>query len=221
MNLLHEAETAPDGEGAPNLSRAEKREVQSARVLDAAKACFLRKGFQGASMHDICAEAQMSPGALYRYFPSKEAIIEAISEGDRREHAAILTSMFKTENVVDGVIGAAMAHMHHVHSCGTAALISEIKTESMRNDAVRLTCERTMGEVAKGFAAYVGAAMARGDIDPIAPLPAVLPALMAMGEGLVMEDLPSKGVPSPVVETIMRAVAVAVLRPRTAPEKPS
>ena len=72
---------------APAPSRAERRDQQVQRILEAAKACFLRSGFQGASMHQICAEVGMSPGALYRYFPSKEAIIEAICEADRKQDA--------------------------------------------------------------------------------------------------------------------------------------
>ena len=44
-------------------------------ILEAAQRCFVRSGFHHASMQDICAEAGMSPGKLYRYFPSKEAII--------------------------------------------------------------------------------------------------------------------------------------------------
>ncbi len=60
---------AGDGEA----SAQDQRRVQ---ILDAARACFASAGFHGASMHQICAEARMSPGALYRYFPSKDAIIE-------------------------------------------------------------------------------------------------------------------------------------------------
>src|ERR1041384_4309671 len=54
-------------------------------ILAAAQRCFVRAGFHGASMQDICAEAGMSPGNLYRYFPSKEALIAGIAERDRAE----------------------------------------------------------------------------------------------------------------------------------------
>ena len=47
-----------------------------AEILDAAERCFIRSGFHQASMQEICAEAKMSPGNLYRYFPSKEAITD-------------------------------------------------------------------------------------------------------------------------------------------------
>ena len=57
-------------------------------ILAAAQRCFVRSGFHGASMQDICAEAGMSPGNLYRYFPSKEALIAGIAERDRAEVGA-------------------------------------------------------------------------------------------------------------------------------------
>jgi AcrR family transcriptional regulator len=37
-------------------------------------------GFHQTSMQQICSEAGMSAGNVYRYFPSKEAIIEGITE---------------------------------------------------------------------------------------------------------------------------------------------
>ena len=55
-----------------------KPDVQRARrehILDAAERCFARNGFHRSSIHDICKEAGVSPGALYVYFDSKEALI--------------------------------------------------------------------------------------------------------------------------------------------------
>ena len=67
-----------------------KPEVQRARrehILDAAERCFARAGFHRTTMHDICKEAGVSPGALYVYFDSKEALIAGICERDRAEFA--------------------------------------------------------------------------------------------------------------------------------------
>src|SRR3954468_14106321 len=114
---------APD---EPQLSRAERRDQQVQRILDAAKTCFVRSGFQGASMQQICAEAGMSPGALYRYFASKEAIIEAICDADRAEDAVLFASILNTSNVVDGLVKGAMAHITHVHETYSAPLFLEI-----------------------------------------------------------------------------------------------
>jgi AcrR family transcriptional regulator len=50
-------------------------ELRRQQILDAAAACFSRRGFHQTTMHDICGEAELSPGAVYRYFSSKEEII--------------------------------------------------------------------------------------------------------------------------------------------------
>lgn len=65
-----------------------KPDTQRARrehILDAAERCFARSGFHATSMQDICREASVSPGALYVYFSSKEALIAGIAERDRLE----------------------------------------------------------------------------------------------------------------------------------------
>ena len=68
-------------------ANAQRQSDRRAEILDAAQRCFARSGFHRASMQDICAEAGMSPGNLYRYFPSKEALIAGICERDRAEVA--------------------------------------------------------------------------------------------------------------------------------------
>jgi TetR/AcrR family transcriptional regulator, repressor for uid operon len=55
------------------------------RILDAAERCFVRAGFHRTTMQDVAAEAGMSPGNLYRYFPSKDAIVAGLAERDRTE----------------------------------------------------------------------------------------------------------------------------------------
>ena len=50
------------------------------QILAAARRCFLRKGLHNASMQDLIAEAGLSVGAVYRYFKSKDEIINAISQ---------------------------------------------------------------------------------------------------------------------------------------------
>ncbi len=54
--------------------------TRSAEILDSVKSVFAAKGFEGASMQDLARAAGMSAGNFYRYFPSKDAIIEAIVE---------------------------------------------------------------------------------------------------------------------------------------------
>jgi AcrR family transcriptional regulator len=54
------------------------------QILDAAALCFARNGFHATTMPEILTEAGMSSGALYRYFPSKQAIFEALVDDGMR-----------------------------------------------------------------------------------------------------------------------------------------
>ncbi len=58
------------------------------QILEAAAAVFSRSGYHEARMDDIAEAAGLSKGALYLYFPGKEALITALLEGhlDRALH---------------------------------------------------------------------------------------------------------------------------------------
>src|SRR5690348_18411342 len=71
-------------------------------ILAAAQTCFARSGFHQTSMQEICAEAGMSPGNLYRYFPSKEALIAGISERNRAQAAADFAAVDKAPDFFTG-----------------------------------------------------------------------------------------------------------------------
>lgn len=53
-------------------------EARRNQILDAATKCFARHGVREATIKQICAEADLSAGAIYRYFPSKQAILDAV-----------------------------------------------------------------------------------------------------------------------------------------------
>lgn len=69
----------------PSTSQDHGRERRT-QILRAAMACFARRGFHQTTMNDICAEAQISVGLIYRYFDSKDAVIAYMAD----EHKADL-----------------------------------------------------------------------------------------------------------------------------------
>src|SRR5262245_3328822 len=48
------------------------------RIIETADALFRRLGYAKTAVADIAAELGMSPANVYRFFPSKNAIVEAI-----------------------------------------------------------------------------------------------------------------------------------------------
>ena len=92
--------------GRPKI--AGHADAQRARILDAAKQCFIEEGFHAATMAEIAARAGMSAGLIYRYFESKNAIVLAIIERELQysrgriaavragnDHAAELVQAFR------------------------------------------------------------------------------------------------------------------------------
>lgn len=63
----------------PKVSEAH-REQQAAHIRAAARRRFARGGFHATSMDEIIAETGMSSSTVYRYYPSKEALIRAVSD---------------------------------------------------------------------------------------------------------------------------------------------
>jgi AcrR family transcriptional regulator len=61
-----------------------KRQERGARrieaIVAAAAALFAERGFDGTSMNAIAKAAGMTIGSLYQYFPSREAIVDAVAE---------------------------------------------------------------------------------------------------------------------------------------------
>jgi AcrR family transcriptional regulator len=55
-----------------------RAEARPDEVLDAALELFTQKGFASTRVDDIAAKAGISKGAVYLYFPSKEAILEGL-----------------------------------------------------------------------------------------------------------------------------------------------
>src|SRR5918997_1478939 len=82
-------------------------ETRRQQILDAAAACFSRRGFHQTTMQDICAEADLSPGAVYRYFRSKEEIIQAMClRGHEEDAETIREAMARgsTQEVMDELV---------------------------------------------------------------------------------------------------------------------
>ncbi|WP_052849620.1 TetR/AcrR family transcriptional regulator [Streptomyces avicenniae] len=58
----------------PRVSAAHL-EARRRQILEGAARCFARDGFHATSMQDVLKETGLSAGAVYRYFPGKEAMI--------------------------------------------------------------------------------------------------------------------------------------------------
>jgi AcrR family transcriptional regulator len=76
---------AEDSQGTPEGGKAARtREL----VRDTALRLFRELGYDGTTMRGIAAEAGLSPGLAYYYFPTKEALVQEFYDEIQREHRA-------------------------------------------------------------------------------------------------------------------------------------
>lgn len=73
----------------PQILKEESRKA----IIEAAKEEFLEKGYEDASMRDIAKKAHMTVGNLYRYYDSKEDIIQHIVGGTFKDIDIILKTV--------------------------------------------------------------------------------------------------------------------------------
>lgn len=62
----------------PASTRAERHEQTLAKILATAMETVVTRGFSSLSMNKLAAEVGFTPGALYRYFTGKDALLAAL-----------------------------------------------------------------------------------------------------------------------------------------------
>ena len=134
-------------------------------ILAAARHCFARKGFHQTSTAAICAQAGMSPGNLFHYFPTKQAIIAAIVDQEGSETAAYLAEL---QGSADSY-GALLAFMDVVLALAAdgdvAGLALDIAAEALRDADIAARVARNDAALRAGVQALLVSAAAQGQVD--------------------------------------------------------
>lgn len=154
-----------------------------AEILLAAERCFARTGFHQTSMQAICAEAGMSPGNLYRYFPSKEAIIAGICERDRAQAAQDFSAVGNAPDFFAGLAGLARQHLVE-RPAAEVALCAEIMAESRRNPEIARIFLAVEKDVKAGLTEMLRRAVHRGEIAATLDCQGAATVLMALADGI-------------------------------------
>lgn len=164
----------------PALQDRRRREI-----LEAAAKCFVRYGFHQTTMDQICAAAGLSPGAVYRYFTSKHAIIESIANQERTEIADFFKRLHDAPDFVDGLVAFTEKFVFASVKSDDARLGIEIMAEASRNPHVSRLIARHGKEAKKLFVQILRKARARGDIDSSLKPEPVAELLLALIEGIM------------------------------------
>jgi AcrR family transcriptional regulator len=163
-----------------------KPDIQRARrehILEAAERCFANAGFHRTTMHDICREAAVSPGALYVYFDSKEALIAGIAERDRAEFAERLAALSDAPDFLKA-LEALGQHYFVEEPAYRRRMCIEVGLESTRNPRVGEIFQEVDRFVETGFEQLFARLKAEGRIAPEFDIPTVAKLFLLIGDGL-------------------------------------
>ena len=165
----------------PRVS-AEHLAARRQQILDAARRRFVREGFHATSMQQVIAEAGLSVGAVYRYFPSKSDLIAAIAQQMADGIAVQLTTIASRPDrsiteVMEAAVGVVDAN---TGPDGILPLVVQVWAEAQRDPALRAMVAQIYGELVTVYEKIAANAVARGELPPDADPAAVGPALAAL-----------------------------------------
>lgn len=141
-----------------------------ARIFAAAERAFVRHGFRGASMQAIAAEALMSAGNLYRYFPSKEAIVSGLMQRDQATLAQEFHSIAGSGDIFGMLTASLRRHLVEA-PVERHRLLLTIWAEMARDPGLWDQCGGVEDSLRRHLRSIVEQARASGaaapDVDPL------------------------------------------------------
>jgi AcrR family transcriptional regulator len=192
------------------LARAAR---QRERILDAAELCFIQHGFHAASMAHIAQTADVSAGLIYRYFPSKAAIVKAIIERHlESEHHQKLCKLSTSGDIARSILETFESWRRRDDPKYNAALMLELSAESTRDAAISRvvsTKDQLLGDSIAGLVRRC--ASARGlQLTPAAARSRAV-VLQCLVEGLAMRAVRDPELKPATVKPALKAIVDALL----------
>ena len=166
-----------------------KQEERSRRtreaILNAAAACFAEKGYSACTIQDIIERANLSKGALYGHFRSKEELFKAmigIEHGNGVERARALA---KEPPYLDAIIRFQEACVLNPVFPMDHRLWIEVLAVAARDPVMKEAFAESEHMARSVFRELLVKARDAGDIDPELDVDATAIWLFSLGDGLM------------------------------------
>ena len=166
-------------------------EARRQQILDAALSCFAQRGFHQTTMQDICAQSELSPGALYRYFPSKDDIIAAMGAEHRARDAAIFGEVRQRDDTLGIFTELAQAYFGMLaapESRDRIRVCVELWAEALRSPAHQESWLRNRAEVMARLEDLIRRAQGHGGINPALDTAAAARVLIGFFQAAMLQS---------------------------------
>ncbi|MEO8700378.1 MAG: TetR/AcrR family transcriptional regulator [Kofleriaceae bacterium] len=156
-----ERRTRSSAEGGAKVN--DKRE----QIVDAALALFVERGFYGTAVPEIADRAGVGAGTIYRYFDSKEALVNSIYRQQKLMFAQVVLDGFPATATTREQFRALWMRMAKFAIDHTDAFVFlELHHHARYLDAESRAVENRMLEL---FTGVITNAQARGELKPGPP----------------------------------------------------
>lgn len=186
-------------------------------IREAARHVFARRGVEAATMSEVAAEAGLSTGAIYRYFPGKdELILAAFAEGRERTRKAFEQARASAGSVVEAMAEAGRLSLSDVLDHYTICLDLECALNAARHGGLIREQSQEFRRWTVGLVeGFVVQAQQNGEIAPdLNPHDlALLLTAFVLGLGLVKLELGDDEVST---EKTLDLLLSFIARPRSA-----
>ncbi|HEY1591200.1 MAG TPA: helix-turn-helix domain-containing protein [Solirubrobacteraceae bacterium] len=156
-------------------------------ILEAAKACFAREGFHATSMRDIYRECELSPGAVYNHFASKEEIVRALGEERLREAQAHRAALELTEDPIEALRLLAAGTREELVREEDLLLDLQLAGEAMRSESIAEVSRQTFHATLETVVWLIGRAQSTGHLDSRVDADGLARVLIGVFQGIVVQ----------------------------------
>jgi TetR/AcrR family transcriptional regulator, repressor for uid operon len=163
--------------------RPDTQRARREHILDSALACFVRGGFHATTMQMICSEAGVSPGALYVYFDSKEALIAGLCERDRAEFAERFATLATAPDFLKALT-AIGEHYFINEAAEKQRFVVEMGIEATRNPRIAEIFMGVDKYCNDAFEALFRRLESEGRIAPLVDIPTLVKVFNVFGDGM-------------------------------------
>lgn len=137
-------------------------------ILDAALQLFVDKGFHGTAVPEVAERAGVGAGTIYRYFVSKEALVNALYQQYKGELTALVMRDFTLDAPARQLVHQLWTRLaDFAKRKPRAYAFLELHHHSTYLDEQSLAIERRILDMAVRF---IGVAQTRGELKPLPPM---------------------------------------------------
>ncbi|WP_345810734.1 TetR/AcrR family transcriptional regulator [Paraburkholderia sp. PREW-6R] len=187
------------------LTREQSKDQTRERLLDAAQALFMKKGFVAASVEDIAGAAGYTRGAFYSNFRSKSELFLELLRRDHEVMQAELRAIFDNATSRDEMEERVLRYYSNMHRENKCFLLwVEAKLLAVRDGRFRLRFNAFMREKLEQLAAYIHEFSERVGTPLLLPAQTLAMGLMGLCDGVqFFYAIDPQNAPSEMVETVL------------------